>query len=95
MKKNLAEECLKNTKTKKISINLDEDTLAFIDEFSELSNVTRTTVIMSMLGSGINELIKSFEISIIKAKKESSKPEKAEAVLKKLEKFKNKWKIRD
>lgn len=93
MKKDLAEDCLKNLKTKKISINLDEDTLDFIDELSNITNTTRTTTIMSIIGHGMKEVVNSLEKALEKAKKESSKPEKAEASLKNLEKFRKKWNI--
>ena len=93
MKGNLAEECLKNLKTKKISIDLDIGTLEFIDEFSKITNTTRTTTIMSIIGHGMKNLVPSLETSVKEYKKNSPKPEKADELLKKLEKFKNKWKI--
>jgi hypothetical protein len=92
---NLAEECLKNLKTKKISLNLDVDTLEFIDELSKLTNVTRTTTIMSIIGSGMKEIVISLETSLKKTQKQSPKPEKIEELLKELKKFKQKWHIDD
>lgn len=93
MKKDLAEDCLKNLKTKKISINLDVDTLEFIDELSKITNTTRTTTIMSIIGCGMKDIVSSLEESLKKAKKESSKPEKVDHLLQKLEKFRKKWNI--
>ena len=90
---NLAEECLKNLKTKKISLNLDVDTLEFVDELSKLTNVTRTTTIISIIGSGMKSIVVSLETSWKKAQKQSPKPEKIEELLKKLQKFKQKWHI--
>lgn len=94
MKGNLAEECLKNFKTKKISLNFDMDTLEFIDDFSKITNTTRTTTIMSIIGFGMKASIESLESSWEKMKKEGKyDKEKIGSLLKKLEKFKKKWKV--
>ena len=93
MKQNLAEECLKNLKTKKISLNLDVDTLEFIDELSDITNTTRTTTIMSIIGSGMKSVISLSETTWKKAQKESPKPEKIGKLLERLKKFKKKWHV--
>lgn len=91
MKGNLAEESLKNLETKKISLNLDVDTLEFIDELSNLTNTTRTTAIMAVIGSGMGSMLDLLETGWKKAQKESPKPEKAGALLTKLDGFRKKW----
>ena len=92
MKGNLAEESLKNLKTKKISLNFDLDTLEFIDELSKITNTTRTTTIMSIIGSGMKSLVDSLETSWIKMKKEKTYNSKIiDKLLKQLEDFKKKY----
>ena len=94
MKGNLAEESLKNLKTKKISLNFDIDTLEFIDDLSKITNTTRTTTIMSILGSGMKSLINSLETNWLKIKKEKKhNSEKVDKLLKQLEDFKKKYHI--
>ncbi len=91
--KDLAEECMKNLKTKKISLNLDVDTLEFIDELSKLTNVTRTTTLVSIIGSGMKGIVVSLEKSFKEVQKQNPKSEKLGKLIKNLEKFKQKWKI--
>ncbi len=93
MKGNLAEESLKNLETKKISLNFDVDTLEFIDELSKITNATRTTTIMSVLGFGMKSIVSSLESTWKKVKKDSPKPEKIDELLKQLADFKKKWQI--
>jgi hypothetical protein len=50
-----------NRKTKKISINLDEETLDFIDEIAERTKTTRTWVILASLTGGLDPLLKNLE----------------------------------
>jgi len=94
MKKDLAEESLKELKTEKISLNLDVDTLKFLDEFSNILNITRTTAIISIIGYGmkssLDSLISSFE-NIKKAGKHNR--EKVDNSIKKLKELQKKWKI--
>jgi len=92
MKINLAEESLKELKTKKISLNFDVDTLKFVDEFSEIINATRTTLIMSLIGSGMksfsDSVIDSFE-NIKKTGKHNQ--ERVEDSIKKIKALKKKY----
>ena len=92
MKLNLAEESLKTLKTKKISLNLDVDTLEFFDEFSRILNTTRTTAIISIIGFGmkasLGSLISSFD-NIKKTKKHSEA--KVEDSIRKLKALRKKW----
>ena len=48
-------------KTKKISLNLDEETLDFIDEIAELTKSPRTAVILGSLTGGLEPFLKSLE----------------------------------
>jgi hypothetical protein len=72
MKGNLAEESLKNLKTEKISLNLDVDTLRFIEELSNITNTTKTTTIVSLIGSGMKSLLDSLETTWKKMKREKT-----------------------
>jgi len=50
-------------KTKKISINLDDETLEFIDEIAALTKTTRTGVILTSLTNGLDPFLKTLESS--------------------------------
>ena len=94
MKGNLAEESLKNLKTKKISLNLDLDTLGFIDELSGITNTTRTTTIMSILGSGMSSLLVSLETTWNKLKNQKTyDSKKIDNLLKQVDELKRKYNL--
>ncbi len=94
MKIDLAEESLKNLKTKKISLNLDEDSIEFIDELSNITNLTRTTVIMSMIGSGMKSLLVDLENTWKKMKREKKgNPQKIDNFLKQTKELKKKYNL--
>jgi predicted transcriptional regulator len=48
-------------KTKKISMNLDQETLDFIDEIAELTKTTRTMVMLASLTNGLEPFLKNLE----------------------------------
>ena len=52
-----------NKKTKKISINLDEETIDFIDEIAKSTRTTRTFVMLGALTTGIEPFLKNLETS--------------------------------
>ena len=92
MKGNLAEESLKNLKTKKISFNLDLDSLEFIDELSKITNATITTTIVSLIGSGMKSLLVSLEDTWKKMKSEKIyDSEKIDKLLKQVGELKKKY----
>ncbi len=94
MKGNLAEECLKNLKTKKISLNFDVDTIEFIDELSKITNTTRTTTIMSIIGSGMKSLLVYLETSWKKMKSEKTHDsKKIDKLLKQVGELKKKYNL--
>ena len=94
MKGNLAEECLKNLKTKKISLNFDVDTIEFIDKLSSILNTTRTTTIMSIIGSGMTSLLVSLETNFEKIKKQKThNPKKVGRMLKQIGELKKKYNL--
>ena len=94
MKGNLAEESLKSLKTKKISLNFDVDTLEFIDELSKIINATRTTTIMSIIGSGMKSFLVDLETAWKKMKVEKTYPvKKIDGLLKPIDELKRKYNL--
>ena len=95
MKCNLAEESLKNLKTKKISLNFDVDTLEFIDELSKIINATKTTTIMSIIGFGMKSLLVDLETTWkkIKSQKKAHDPKKIDRLLKQVGELKKKYNL--
>ena len=94
MKLDLAKESLKNLKTKKISLNLDVDSFEFIDELSKITNLTRTTVIMSIIGSGMGSLLVSLETTWKKMKSEKTHDsKKIDKLLKQIGELKKKYNL--
>jgi len=94
IKGNLAEESLKNLKTKKISLNFDVDTLEFIDELSKITNTTRTTAIMSIIGSGMKSLLVSLETTWKKIKSQKTHgPKKIDKLIKQVRDLRKKYSL--
>ncbi len=94
MEGNLAEKSLKNLESKKISFNLDADTIGFIDELSKITNTTRTTTIVSIIGSGMKSLLVSLETSWKKIKSEKTHdPKKIDRLLKQVDELKKKYQL--
>ncbi len=94
MKGNLAEESLKNLKTKKVSFNLDVDSLEFIDELSKITNTTITTTIVSLIGSGMKSLLVSLETTWKKMKSQKTyDPKKIDRLLKQVGELKKKYNL--
>jgi len=94
MKGNLAEKSLETLETKKISLNFDVDTLEFIDNLSKITNTTRTTTIMSIIGSGMKSLLVDLENSWKKMKSEKKhNPEKIDKLLKQVGELKKKYNL--
>ena len=85
-----------NTKSKKISLNMNETTLQKIDELAKISNLNRTLLIESVLNSGFMPYINIIGNSIKTHKKENPDDEKTNTYMVKvnegLENFRNKWK---
>ena len=95
MKNNLAEESLKNLKTKKISLNFDVDTLEFIEELSKMLNATKTTTIMSLIGSGMAAFLVSLETSWEKMKSEKTHDsKKIDGLIKQVRELKKKYNLK-
>jgi hypothetical protein len=94
MKGDLAEKSLENFETKKISFNLDVDTIDFIDELSKITNTTRTTTITSIVGSGMKSLLSSLETSWKRMKNEKTyNPEKIDKLLRQVGELKKKYNL--
>ncbi|MBU2616772.1 MAG: hypothetical protein KKB79_02190 [Nanoarchaeota archaeon] len=94
MKGNLAEKSLENLETKKVSLNFDLDTLEFIDELSKITNTTRTTTIMSIIGSGMKSLLVDLENTWKKMKNQKThNPEKINKLLKQINELKKKYNL--
>lgn len=94
MKGNLAEKSLENLETKKVSLNFDLDTLGFIDKLSKITNTTRTTTIMSIIGSGMKSLLVDLEIAWKKMKGEKTRnSEKIDGLLKQIGELKKKYNL--
>ena len=92
MKGNLAEKSLENLKSKKVSFNLDVDSIQFIDELSKITRTTRTTTIVSLIGSGMGSLLVSLETTWKKMKREKiHAPKKIDELLKQIGELKKKY----
>ncbi len=94
MKGNLAEKSLENLESKKISFNLDVDSLEFIDELSKITNTTKTTTIVSLIGSGMKSLLVSLETTWKKMKIEKTgDSKKIDRLLKQVGELKKKYNL--
>ncbi len=94
-KGDLAEKSLKNLETKKVSFNLDAETIKFIDELSKITNTTRTTTMVSLLGSGMYSLLDSLEASWKKMKGEKTYPASSvDKLLKQVSDLRKKYNIK-
>jgi arsenate reductase-like glutaredoxin family protein len=94
MKGNLAEKSLENLESKKISLNLDVDSIKFIEELSNLTNTTRTTAIISLIGAGMPALLNSLETSWKKMKNDKiHSPEKLDKLLKQITSLRKKYNL--
>ena len=94
-KGDLAEKSLKNLETKKVSFNLDAETIKFIDELSKITNTTRTTTVVSLLGSGMYSLLDSLEASWKKMKSQKTYPASSvDKLLKQVSDLRKKYNIK-
>jgi len=89
-----AEQSLKDLKTKKVSLNLDKDTLRFVNELSTILNTTRTSTIIAIIGWGLKPGIITLEASWKKMKREGKYDNsKIDKLLKSIGELKKKWKV--
>jgi len=91
-------EIIKSTGTKKISVNLSNETIEKIDEIAAGLRITRTLVIESIMMTGLKpylELIKNANkrIRSIKAYQEPKKAKELDNMIEIIANFREKWKI--
>lgn len=87
---------IENAKTKKISMNLKEETLEIIDELSEILTLNRTKTIEALISAGIKfqtEFSAKTWKKFLDQKEYSEKKELIKTKLKEIEQFRKKWKI--
>lgn len=91
-------EMIKSTGTKKISINLSEETIDKIDELARIFRITRTLAIESVMRTGLGPYLTMIEKANkkIRSSKEYNNQEKTRKLnlmRDNLAKFREKWKV--
>lgn len=84
--------------TKKISMNLNEKTLEMIDELAQIPGINRSQMVDALISAGFVYQTEFFEKAwknFLKDKKYSDKQDSLKSLLKKLEKFKEKWHVEE
>ena len=79
---------------KKISLNLDKNTLTMVDELSKILKADRTIIITNLIGHGIHPMIEYLEKVWSNMKKEGSRDQikTADKLLSEITSFSKKWK---
>ena len=95
MKKIYANHVVWNTENKKVSINLDSQTLKMVDELAKILKADRTIMITNLIGHGIHPMVSYLKNTWSLIKKENVDKEKdsnIERLLSELSDFSKKWK---
>ena len=83
-------------KRKKISYDIDVDTLGMIDEFAEVTKLTRSEILDSVIYPGVRaqvETMLGMWKALIKDEKYREKQERIKELIKGVESYKKKWKF--
>jgi len=83
---------LDSKKTRKISLNLSEDLIGVLDDFSKSVNLTRTVIIESILRIGFGKYVKIIDKGLTELlKQETTGKERFREIKKNLIEFKKKY----
>ncbi|OIO61625.1 hypothetical protein AUJ69_04390 [Candidatus Woesearchaeota archaeon CG1_02_47_18] len=79
---------------KKISLNLNKETISKIDELAKIFRITRTLVMESIICIGLKHYLKIIESANKKLKAKCPDNEKLDLMLGNIRKFRDKWSIK-
>ena len=83
---------MESIKKDKITLNLEENTVAMVDELAEISKTNREMMICALIGKGIKELVEDMSKSWEKIAAEKNDA-KAKSLVAKIKAFEKKWDI--